>query len=142
MNNRIEYQNIGKQNGINVTFGTALEEKLPSVILIRCKGRIKPIIKKTTYEKDINELKDDILNIIQLKIKNSNLFSNEYLANTDISSRSIKYDKYSFIKYDVYVKPYELKDMQSQSHCISELTKSINLSILERLGTNFQIKMD
>lgn len=142
MINRIEYQNIGKQYGINVTFGTALEENLPRVIMVRCKGRIKPIVKKTTYEKDIDRLKNDILNIIRSNVNDSDFFSNECLANTDISSRSIKYDKYSFIKYDVYVKPYELKDIQSQSHCISELTKNINLSILERLGSNFQIKMD
>jgi len=142
MNNRVEYQNIGKQNGINVTFGTVLEDENPKVLIIRCKGRIKPLIKKTTYENDINSLKDDIISIIRSRVRNSTEFSDECLANTDISSKSIKYGKYSFIKYDVYVKPYNSRGVSSHNESVSNLTNEINLSISERLGTDFRLKMD
>ena len=50
MNNRIDYQKIGKKYGINVMFGTVLKEETPHVIMIRCKGRIKPNIRKKNYE--------------------------------------------------------------------------------------------
>ena len=142
MNNRIDYQKIGKKYGINVMFGTVLKEETPHVIMIRCKGRIKPNIRKKNYEDDIEKLKYDIINIINSKVRNSNVFFQECLANTDISSRSIKYNKYSFIKYDVYVKPNVLKTISLHKEDISRLTNEINLSISERLGKDFTLKMD
>lgn len=142
MYNRVEYQNIGRQNGINVDFGTVLEGDAPKVILIRCKGRMKPIIKKTTYEEEINELKNDINGIITSKVRGSKSFMNECLANTEISSRSIKFGKYSFVKYDVYVKPCELNTISSYKTNVSKLTNDINLSISERIEGNFKLKTD
>lgn len=142
MNNRVEYQSIGKQNGINVTYGTILEGDAPKVIIIRCKGKIKPIVPKKSYENDIDSLKEYINYKILSIVRGSKTFSDECLTNVDVSSRSIKYNKYSFIKYDVYVKPLSEKRIQLHSSDISELTSSINLSIVERLGDDFKIKMD
>ena len=70
MNNRIEYQKIGKKYGINVMFGTVLKEETPHDIMIRWTGRIKHNNRKKNYEDDNEKLKYDIINIINSKVSN------------------------------------------------------------------------
>lgn len=130
---------IIKEKGLRVNYGTT-DKNNPSVIYIRAKGDIKPIIEKNTYTNDIKELKKKFKQFI---IKNLNIMTNlkveKYICNLEISEKSLTYNKNGHLRYEIFIRPTEIKQLKQYENDIKLITNNVNnemSNFLEERGIN------
>lgn len=142
MQSKVRFLTVETNDGITTKYGSIEESDIPSVVLLRGKGRVKAIEKKTSYENEVNLFKKNIEKEINYHIKNSKLYSKEYLVEVELSARNITHSKYSFIKYDIFLKPLVPKSMEQMKNNVVNISKKINGSIISELKGHFQLKID
>lgn len=140
MQNKIVFFNIDTNNGISVKYGTIDDSKHTSVILVRCKGRVKAINKQINYDYEVNLFKDKFESEVNKQIHNLDDFYNDYFLTIDLSNKSINSDRYSFIKYDLYLKPTESTKIEDYKDSISEFCNIVNNYLIFALKDNFILK--
>ena len=115
----------------SVKYGT-MNKKNPRVIYIRTKIKVKPSLKKTNYYKEINDIKNGFVKDVKNIIEKEDMFLDEYIVHFDTNERGMLYNKNSYIKYDLYVKPKDVQVFSDYKPCISSLTEKLNekLSLL------------
>ena len=89
---------------------------------------------KNTYENDIIDIKNKFTEYIDKRIKKSKYFDNNYIFNIDISSKSIKYGKTSFLRYDVYLKPIVRKSVNDNMKLYSEYSEAFDKKLIKLLN--------
>lgn len=122
-------------DNLSVKYGT-LDKNSPDVLFIRFKGKIIPTIIKNDFSKEIVELKTEFNNIIKNIILNyGDIFDcNRYLCNMDVSEKGVTYKKGSYIKFDVFVRPNEIKDIMCYENVITRMSIEINNEIINVLN--------
>ena len=75
--------------------------------------------------------------LCQEKLKSSKC-NNDYLFNIDISSKSVKYGKVSFLRYDVYLKPTKLRTIKENRFRFQQLSTKFDKK-LEKLLNSINI---
>lgn len=118
----IKLQNTDKYT---VKYGS-LNKEIPEVIYIRAKTKIIPKIKKSDYSKDILGIKDEFNRTVKKLIVDNKSFGNNYICHFDTNGNGMTYNKKSFLKYDVYVKPSVLKNISDYECEISSLVNAFN----------------
>ena len=81
----------------------------------------------------------------QTKLKLKNIISKKhktYYSSKKKSTKKHTHDKQTTIKEKIKLNTNELKAISLHKEDISRLTNEINLSISERLGKDFTLKMD
>lgn len=128
------------KDNLLVKFGT-IDKNAPNVLFIRCKGKVIPTIVKSDYSNEIVELKIKYKNIVKNVINYyCDIFdSNKYLCNMDISEKGITYKKGSYIKFDVFLMPHIVKDINFYENIITELITKINNELINILN-NLNLK--
>lgn len=114
-------------------YGSYLNEIKPKVIYLRTKAKITPTIDKISFEENINLIKEDFLNYIEKEILRNKHLHNTYLSNIDISSKSVKYGKISFLRYDLYLKPIITKTLQKNQLLFTRLSIKIDKKLIKLL---------
>ena len=66
--------------------------------------------------------------------------NNDYLFNIDISSKSVKYGKVSFLRYDVYLKPTKLRTIKENRFRFQQLSTKFDKK-LEKLLMRYLMKI-
>lgn len=132
-----EYQ-INKGETFRVKYGT-LDKNNPEVIYLRTKAKIKPFIEKRDYSNDVQEIKDDFMQYIKDVVKYDYFLNDRHICSFSVSEKGLAYGKGSHIKYDLYVKPLEVKPIQTYEQHLSVLVRNANnklISMLEQHGIN------
>lgn len=118
-----------------------INDENTTIILLRGKGKLKPSLRKKTYEEDIASVKNNFNKLVNKKVECNEEITKDFLFNMDISSKNIHYDKWSFIKYDIFLK---LKDNRSfnflKEDNIHSFIIDINKLLLRSLDGNFDLK--
>lgn len=96
---------LNKGNKFSTRYGSTLEEKYPTVIYLRTKSKITPIVKQKEYNLNVNKVKKSFTIFVDSFIKECDEVNKDYLFNIDISSKGVRYGKTSFLRYDLYLKP-------------------------------------
>ena len=128
-------------DNLSVKYGT-LDKNSPNVLFVRFKGKIIPTIIKNDYTKEIVELKTEFNNIVKNVILNyCNIFDcNKYLCNMEVSEKGVTHKKGSYIKFDVFVRPNETKDITYYEDVIKRMSIEINneiINILNKLNLKY-----
>ena len=128
-------------DNLSVKYGT-LDKNSPDVLFIRFKGKIIPTIIKNDYTKEIVELKTEFNSIVKNVILNyCDIFDcNKYLCNIEVSEKGVTYKKGSYIKFDVFVRPNEIKDITYYEDVITRMSIEINneiINILSKLNLKY-----
>lgn len=120
---------------LSAKYGT-MDKNSPDVLYIRAKGRITPLLNKSDYSKDITKLKNKFNTVVENNIeKFKDYFDNEkFIYSIDISEKGISFKKGSYIKFDIYVKPKEKKDIIEYNDIISDLLININNELKQILS--------
>ena len=126
---------INIMDNLSVKYGT-LDKNLPTVLFIRFKGKIISTSIKNDFSKEVVELKEDFNKIVKNNISNyCNIFDcNKYICNIDVSEKGVTYKKGSYIKFDIFLKPLEPKDIFYYESTITSLSKEINNEIINTLN--------
>ena len=125
---------LKKNNNFVTKYGTTCKSLKPSVLYLRTKTKITPIVDKNTYEDDIIDVKNKFTEYIDKRIKKSKHFDNNYIFNIDISSKSITYGKTSFLRYDIYLKPLINKSISDNMKLYSEYSEAFDKKLLKLLN--------
>ena len=128
-------------DNLSVKYGT-LDKNSPDVLFIRFKGKIIPTIIKNDYTKEIVELKTEFDKIIKdIIINYCDIFDcKRYLCNIEVSEKGVTYKKGSYIKFDVFVRPNETKDITYYEDVITRMSIEINneiINILNKLNLKY-----
>lgn len=120
---------------LSAKYGT-MDKNSPDVLYIRAKGRITPLLNKSDYSKDVTKLKNKFNTVVENNIeKFKDYFDNEkYIYSIDISEKGISFKKGSYIKFDIYVKPKEKKDIIEYNDIISDFLININNELKQILS--------
>ena len=122
-------------DNLSVKYGT-LDKNSPDVLFIRFKGKIIPTIIKNDFSKEIVELKTEFDKIIKdIIINYCDIFDcKRYLCNMEVSEKGVTYKKGSYIKFDVFVRPNEAKDITYYEDVITRMSIEINNEIINILN--------
>ena len=128
-------------DNLSVKYGT-LDKNSPDVLFIRFKGKIIPTIIKNDFSKEIVELKAEFDKIIKdIIINYCDIFDcKRYLCNIEVSEKGVTYKKGSYIKFDVFVRPNEIKDIMCYEDVITRMSIEINneiINILNKLNLQY-----
>lgn len=128
-------------DNLSVKYGT-LDKNSPDVLFIRFKGKIIPTIIKNDFSKEIVELKTEFDKIIKdIIINYCDIFDcKRYLCNIEVSEKGVTYKKGSYIKFDVFVRPNETKDITYYEDVITRMSIEINneiINILNKLNLKY-----
>lgn len=126
---------------IRVKYSIINDEK-STILLLRGKGKLKPSLRKKTYEEDINFVKNKFNKLVNIQIEGNEEFTKDFLFNIDISSKNIHYDKWSFIKYDIFLKLKDNRvfDILNKDN-LHLFIMDINKLLLMSLNGNFDLKV-
>lgn len=115
-------------------YGSYTNELKPKVIYLRSKAKITPAINKQSFEESIDLIKSDFLEYVNERIIKSKYIDNSYLSNIDISSKSVKYGKVSFLRYDLYLKPKVRNTLEKNQVIIEKLLKKFDIRLVKLLN--------
>lgn len=117
-------------------FGSTLEVERPSVVYLRTKSKITPLTEKKEYDTEVNIVKDKFTSFVKEAIEKSKSVNNDYLFNIDISSKSVKYGKVSFLRYDVYLKPTKIRTIEENRFRLQQLSIKFDRKLEKLLNSN------
>lgn len=117
-------------------FGSTLEVERPSVVYLRTKSKITPLIEKKEYDTEVNIVKNKFTSFVKEIIEKSKSVNNDYLFSIDISSKSVKYGKVSFLRYDVYLKPTKQRTIEENRFRLQQLSTKFDRKLEKLLNSN------
>ena len=127
---------LEKQGNFITRYGTTLETVHPNVLYLRTKSKITPLIEKKEYDTEIDNVKHKFTSFVKEVIENSRSVDNEYLFNIDISSKSVRYGKVSFLRYDVYLKPTKKRTLEENKFRLIQLSNKLDKKLEGLLNSN------
>lgn len=127
---------LTKNNKIVTKYGTTTKAEKPKVLYLRSKAKITPSLEKSSFEDEIDIIKDDFLKYIDAQVKKNKNLDNKYLSNIDISSKSVAHGKVSFLRYDLYLKPVVQKSLIDNKKLFESLSVKLD-NKLNKLLNNY-----
>lgn len=109
----------------NVKCGT-INKNNPEVVYIRTKTKVKPSTKKTNYCSEITAVKNEFVKTVKSIITENVTVSNDYIIHFDANEKGMMYNKNSYIKYDIYLKPSVMKNFMEYRTEMSALANKLN----------------
>lgn len=133
LNNEIT---LDKGSKFITRYGTTLDEKLPSVVYLRTKSKITPSMEMKDYNDNVIDVKDKFTSFVKKTIITNKSVNDDYLFNIDISSKSVRYGKVSFLRYDLYLKPTKSKTIEENLYRIKQLSIKLDKKLENLLNSN------
>lgn len=126
-----------KKDGKFITrYGSTLEAEQPTVVYLRTKSKITPSINKKEYDTEVVEIKTRFSTFVEDSIKKCKSVHDDFLFNIDISSKSVRYGKVSFLRYDLYVKPYKVRTIEENRFRLQQLSTKLDKQLEHLLNRN------
>lgn len=126
-----------KKDGKFITrYGSTLETEQPTVVYLRTKSKITPSINKKEYDTEVVEIKNRFSTFVEDSIKKCKSVHDDFLFNIDISSKSVRYGKVSFLRYDLYVKPYKVRTIEENRFRLQQLSTKLDKQLEHLLNRN------
>lgn len=116
---------INKDSLIKTKYGT-LNKNNPEVLYLRSKTKLKATINKKDYKDDLTEICTQFQKYIKDLIK-SNIDFDRYICTFETPERGIIYNKPSHLKYEIYLHPNRIENLEYyENKILSLLHKSNN----------------
>lgn len=117
---------LKKIKSINSTFGVVGNNDEISVCYLRVKAKITPTKKRVDYLDQVNKAKRIFSTEIINLLKGTNEIQKDFIFNVDISDKSMKFGKPSFLRYEIYIKPKHKTDFDSLLAYFKTLSDTID----------------
>lgn len=127
---------IEKNSPFVTKYGSTMDEECPSVIYLRTKSKITPLLEKKEYNDEVIKIKDRFNDFVHKTVMKSKSLENDYLFNIDMSEKSVKFGKVSFLRYDIYVKPTKKQNLQKNFARMSQLSHTLDKKLENLLMSN------
>lgn len=124
---------IVNEKNIRVNYGTT-DKRNPSVIYARAKGSVQPFEEKRTYATDIQDLKRTFKDFVKERVNLlPQLKTEKLLCNIEITENGLSFKKKGHMRYEIFIKPMEIKQLEEYEGDIKQLTEEVNLKIRDFL---------
>lgn len=131
-----EYKIVDKQfPEMKIKYGT-LDRNNPEIVYIRTKARITPTVKKKEYNDGVASVKESFEKLVKSVVRNNGYFEDKHICSIEISENGIAFGKKSHVKYDVYVKPKEMKKLDEHETEIKNIVFIFNENLSNSLFAN------
>ena len=122
---------LPKIDGINIrTKYGALDKNNPEILYIRSRVSITPNVSdKRDFSDDIVSFKKSFEEEIRRIVHNSADFEDKHILTIEISENGITYGKKSHAKYDVFLKPLEMKELEQYHNEMLRLSYLFNQTL-------------
>lgn len=114
-------------DGIKAVYGT-LNRKKPEVIYIRAKTKLKGMLHNNDYKEELRKITNNIKTFIKMLI-NENEYFGKYICTIETPERGIEYNKRSYLKYDLYLHPFVIKDLLYYEPIVQDIFEEVNLKL-------------
>lgn len=127
---------IKSSGEIKMVYGTDIPRDIPPTIYIRAKTRLlyNKTIEKIT-SKDVELLKNKMMECIDTVIKDNPHFENRYLSNMELSTKNVSEGKPTFLRYDIFLRPVKLERMGIVKPLAENLGRTIERRISKLANT-------
>ena len=128
---------LNNNGTFSIKYGTT-DKNNPTVIFLRAKGKVKPYIDKTNYKNDVTKIKKEITNIIkdEIMLLSDIIDCSKYLFDVDLTEDTMNYNKISRLNYNMYMKPVEVKKIETYEKRITDMCERIEAKIKGCVGKN------
>ena len=126
---------IINEKKIRVRYGV-INRLNPSVIFIRAKGDVRPVVKLSAYGDIVAGFKRSFPEIIKKHVLKEEINPDKCLFNTEISDNSLVYNKPAHIRYEVFIKPVDIKPMEEYEEKMKNIATGINDDIKAYFNDN------
>ena len=127
---------LNKGNCFITRYGSTLEEEHPSVVYLRTKSKITPLIKQKEYNENILKAKNEFTSFAKNYILNCNDVEDMFLFNIDMSPKGIKFGKKSFLRYDLYLRPKTKLTLQDNKAKMEQISLAMDNKLEKILKNN------
>lgn len=131
------------QREIDITTGDIFKSKYgtfdkdnPKVLYLNVKAKVKPLNKKNNYANDIKKVKIQFGEYIDGYFKTTETYSKNFIYSCDVSENNISFGKKSNLKYEILVRPVEVKLFDEYSNDMKELSDAISEKLFNIMSNN------
>lgn len=126
---------ITTSNIFKTKYGT-FDKDNPKVLYINVKAKVKPLNRKNNYASDIKKVKTQFGEYIENYFKETEIYSKNFIYSCDVSENNITFGKKSNLKYEVLVRPVEVKLFDEYSNDMKELSNTISENLFNIMSNN------
>lgn len=119
----------------NTKYGSTDKDN-PEVIYLRSKVTFTPVEKKRLYSDEVKTVKGKVEKYMENIISSNVNFLERHILTVEMSEESVMYSKNSRIKYDLFLKPANMKPLEEHEEIIKNLNHTFNDMIKETLENN------
>ena len=132
---RARYFPVSSTDWMKTKYG-ALDKDNPDVIFIRARTRVKSDHTKQSYWKEVRTINNAFLRAVSLSVGQlNNAFSPGHLALLELSDIGLATNNTSVLKYDIFLKPKEKKNLSEYITDVTALTSAVNAVIKTSLDS-------
>lgn len=117
---------------INTKFGSVNKDN-PEVVYLNTKVTVTPLAKSSNYVVSVRQTKVKIKEKIEQMLSVCDDIERKYILTVDMSEDSVSYGKKSRVKYDLFVKPKEIKGLGELLSLGKHISHRINVIISDIL---------
>lgn len=133
-----EYKLKSQIEGIKAIYGT-LNKKSPDIIYIRAKTKLNGLLPNHDYKEDLQKITQNIKSLIKRLIDENEHFG-KYICTFETPERGVEYNKKSYLKYDLYLHPFVIKDLFYYEPIVKDIFEQVNIK-LKQLCNEFHLKL-
>lgn len=120
---------INKKSLIKTKYGT-LNKNNPEVLYIRSKAKLRALEENKDYKDELTNISFVFQKYVKQLIKESKLF-NKHICTFETPEKGIVFNKKSYVKFDVYLKPNIVQDMGIYENYFNNLTYQLDEKLIQ-----------
>ena len=124
-----EYELKDIKTTIKTKYGT-LNKNNPEVLYIRSKAKLNALEKNKDYRDELNSISNTFQKYIKKMVAQSNMF-NKHICTFETPEKGIVYNKKSYLKFDVFLKPNIVQDMCQYEDFINDLVCNLDKKLIQ-----------
>ena len=122
---------LEKDNHFITKVSTNTTDEFPMVVFLRAKVRITPLEDNGSYENEILSIKKEFDEFARNILDNDRYYDNNYIFSVDVAEKSVKYNKTSHLRYDIFVKPKNRLRLEEHRDILKDISDVLDKKLIE-----------
>lgn len=123
------------ENGFTVFYG-AKDNTACNVIEITVKGLFTPLENKKNYQKDASDASVELQHSLSEMLSHEDGIDKHFIVSTDFTERGIKTDSRCKFKYQMYVRPLEVANIDNNKSLVITIVSHANEIVYDVLESH------
>ena len=103
----------------------SLDKENPNVIYIKGRAKIQPVFECKSYTPYVKQVKESVGKFVQETFKSHGVFNKKFIFSCEVSENNLSTRKISNIRYELFIRPFEIKPVREYTNELTEISNSI-----------------